>query len=386
MLIVFPIAFAVVDAENDDNWLWFLRTLHSIFEKYAPRFLEFQATSLTILTLLSDRQKGLIDGVASVFQHSPHGHCLRHLDDNFHNRFPNKELKKLLWQAARATTVTDFNATIEDMRKIKPAAVTYLLESADPKHWAECYFPGNRYGRLTSNQAESLNSWLRDARKQPILPMLETIRHQLMEWFSARRQLELNTTGLLVSNAARTIQATLNFSARRYRVLRNSEMVYEVLSPQTLQEHVVKIDLKTCSCRQWQTTGLPCSHALAVIMTRAEDPQIYAKSFFRLESFRSAYAGTIPHPHDNPTRDGALTLIRKYQEAGLSSDESDSEIELLPPTTRRPPGRPVQKRVRSTRRFDENGVEIPKRLQKCSRCRQSGHTIKKCTEVINGRG
>jgi hypothetical protein len=183
---LFPIAYIVVDVENDDNWLWFLRTLRSIFEKYVPQFLEFQPTSLMILILLSDRQKGLIDGVACVFQHSPHGHCLRHLEDNFHKRFPNKELKKLLWKAAQAITVPEFNAILEDMRKIKPTAVIYLLQSTDPKHWAECYFPGNRYGRLTSNQAESLNAWLNDARKQPILPMFESIRHKLMQWFTER--------------------------------------------------------------------------------------------------------------------------------------------------------------------------------------------------------
>jgi hypothetical protein len=101
---LFPIIYAVVDVENDDNWLWFLRTHRSVFEKYTPQFLEFQSTSLTVLTLLSDRQKGLIEGVASVFEHTPHGHCLRYLEENFHKQFSYKELKRLLWtQAARVS-------------------------------------------------------------------------------------------------------------------------------------------------------------------------------------------------------------------------------------------------------------------------------------------
>src|SRR5579859_6524714 len=95
---LFPLAFAVVDAENDSNWLWFLDTLcKSIITPHAPGFLENDN-----LVLLSDRQKGLIDGVGAVFPDCPHGYCLRHLQENFHKVFKNVELKELLWRAARA--------------------------------------------------------------------------------------------------------------------------------------------------------------------------------------------------------------------------------------------------------------------------------------------
>ena len=36
---LFPLAFAVVNAENDDNWLWMLQTLYPIIKEYAPEFL-----------------------------------------------------------------------------------------------------------------------------------------------------------------------------------------------------------------------------------------------------------------------------------------------------------------------------------------------------------
>lgn len=88
------------------TWLWFLRTLHSIIEKYVPQFLELQLTNLTILTLLSDRQKGLIDGVAC----SSHGHCLLRLKDNFHKSFRKRHEQPQLRN---------------NWRKIKPAAITY---------------------------------------------------------------------------------------------------------------------------------------------------------------------------------------------------------------------------------------------------------------------
>ena len=48
------------------------------------------------------------------------------------------------------------------------------------ENWCEYYFTGNRYGHITSNIAESINAWLLDAHKNPILAMLEQIHHQLM--------------------------------------------------------------------------------------------------------------------------------------------------------------------------------------------------------------
>jgi hypothetical protein len=81
--------------------------------------------------------------------------------------------------------------------------------------------------------------------------------------------------------------------------------------------------LKTCSYDTWQTTGLPCSYVFIVIIARAENPQMYTESFFQLQSFRNIYTGTIPHPHDNPTRDETLILIRRLEE--VDSDGSDSD-------------------------------------------------------------
>jgi zinc finger SWIM domain-containing protein 3 len=37
---LFPVAYAIVDAENDDNWLWMLNLLRQVVEKNAPHFLE----------------------------------------------------------------------------------------------------------------------------------------------------------------------------------------------------------------------------------------------------------------------------------------------------------------------------------------------------------
>ena len=127
---------------------------------------------------------------------------MHHLHENFHKKFKHPDLGILLWQAARATTEDVYLDTIKKMRDINENAVDWLLKEAKPEFWVECYFEGNRYGHLTSNIAKSFDSKILTARKQPILAMLETIRQQLMDWFTARRLLEAKTPGALVSNSS----------------------------------------------------------------------------------------------------------------------------------------------------------------------------------------
>ena len=124
---LFPLASAVVDAENDDNWFWFIQLLHRAIEQHAPQFLIPRA-----LSFVSDRQKGLLEGVERVFPNSPHGYCLRHLHENMWKNFKHPKLKTFLWQAAEAITEADFNAALEEMRKISPLAVEWLLGHAHP--------------------------------------------------------------------------------------------------------------------------------------------------------------------------------------------------------------------------------------------------------------
>ena len=141
---LFPLACAVVEAENDENWLWFIGLLRGVIMQHAPELLIPRA-----LTFVSDRQKGLLEGVEIVFPDSPHGYCLRHLYENMYKEFKHPRLKTFLFQAARAINEDDFNKALEEIRGIHPGAVDWLLGHADPEHWAELYFDGRRYTHST---------------------------------------------------------------------------------------------------------------------------------------------------------------------------------------------------------------------------------------------
>ena len=365
-----------MSAENDDNWFWFNQHLRIVIQQHAPDFLVPRT-----LTFVSDRQKGLLESVALNFPDSPHGYCLRHLYENMYKEFKHPQLKTFLWQAAEATTEEDYNAAMSGLKQISERAHTWLLTHAHPKYWAELYFEGRRYGHTTSNIAESLNAAILEAREKPVLGMFEHIRYQLMDWFAKRREIDLNAPQkqISVSSALKKIQELTAWQARRYRILACSDTETEVFSLERSITYMVNISSRSCTCYQWQSTGIPCSHAIAAILGHREDPQAYVESFLTLDSYRKTYSNAIhpPNADENEMRLSTDPLPPLQGEDGAETAECEDNA-LLPPPARRAPGRPQKQRIRS-------GVEGPfggKRVKRCSRCGGLGHTKTTCNATI----
>ncbi|MCO5561613.1 hypothetical protein L7F22_015234 [Adiantum nelumboides] len=150
---LFLIAFGLVDAKHEDNWVWFLQNLHE------------NLANVNGLCFISDKQKGLLSGMELVFPGCEHAYCMRHLDANLKKKCNNGEFIHLFWVAAYASAVVGYEEAIEGMKAINDLATTYLLNTSPPSHWATSYFKGKRYGHLTSNITESLNAWLLEARR-----------------------------------------------------------------------------------------------------------------------------------------------------------------------------------------------------------------------------
>jgi hypothetical protein len=330
---------------------------------------------------------------------------MRHLHENFHKKFKHPDLGILLWQAARATTEDVYLDTIKKMRDVNEKAVDWLLKEAKPEFWVECYFEGNRYGHLTSNIAESFNSTILTAREQPILAMLETIRQQLTDWFTARRLLEAKTPRALVSTVLNQLNE-LTKRARKYRRARESipGVLFEITSNETGRKYLVNLDLRTCSCRAWQSTGYPCSHVLSVILTHQLSIHDYSESFFTLDAFRKTYnnaiippsvsdlsamtAGPLPPPppanHADESSDEEVDgeedkEKEEDEEEDEDEDEDDLEDESIqPPAVRRQPGRPRKQRTEAEKERRRLRRGIVRRTQKCRLCRVIGHSKRTC--------
>lgn len=352
---MFPLAFGVVDVENDDSWMWFLSELH--------RALEINAENMPQLIFLSDVQKSITDAVRRKFPTSSHAICMRHLSESIGKEFKNSRLVHLLWKAAYATTTIGFKERMAEIHEVSSEAAKWI-QQFPPSRWALAYFEGTRYGHLSSN-IEAFNRWILEARELPIIQVIEQIHSKLIGEFEERRMKSASWFSVLAPSAENRMVEAIS-RASTYQVLRSDEVEFEVLSAE--RSDIVNIGMQSCSCRDWQLYGIPCSHAVASLISCRKDVYAFTEKCFRVSSYRETYAEEI-HP---------IPGKFEWRKAGEVSLDEDTQV-VRPPKFRRPPGRPEKKRM------CVEELNRDKHTVHCSRCNQTGHYKTTCkAEVMEG--
>ncbi|CAN7100778.1 unnamed protein product, partial [Brassica rapa subsp. narinosa] len=171
---IFPIAFAVVDTENDDSWNWFFTQLKVLIPDQEG------------LAIISDRHNSIGKAITNVYPLAARGICTYHLYKNILGRYKGKDVFRLVKKAARCFKMSDFDMIFEEIEALNPDLHGYL-ERADVRLWTRVYFPGERYNLMTTNIAESMNRALSHARGLNIVRILESIRVMMTRWFAERR-------------------------------------------------------------------------------------------------------------------------------------------------------------------------------------------------------
>lgn len=109
-------------------------------------------------------------------------------------------------------------------------------------------------------------------------------------------------------------------------------MEYEVKDKDGGSFHI-NLANKTCSCNAFQTLQIPCSHAIAAAIMGKKRVDTFVSEVYSLKSLAAAYEEEIyPISKMNPTE---------------SEGSSSVNMDILPPATRRPPGRPRKTRILS---------------------------------------
>ncbi|GMQ01276.1 hypothetical protein CsSME_00047971 [Camellia sinensis var. sinensis] len=349
---LFPLAFGVVDVENDENWMWFLSELHKALEANTEKILD--------LTFLSDGQKGIVDAVKRKFPGSSHAFCMKHLSESIGKEFKNSRLVHLLWKAAYSTTTIGFKERLAEIEEVSSEAAKWL-QQFPPSRWALVYFEGTRYGHLSSN-IEDFNRWILETLELPIIQVIERIHSKLAAEFADRRAKSNSWLSMLTPSAEKRIAEAIN-RASTYQVLRSDEVEFEVLSAE--RSEIVNIGTHCCSCRDWQLYGIPCSHAVAALISARKDVYAFIERCFTVASYCETYSEDI---HPTPGK------IEWKKEGEVTMDE-DVRV-VRPPKFRRPPGRPEKKRI-CVEDFNRE-----KHTVHCSRCNQTGHYKTTCKAQI----
>ncbi|PPS10080.1 hypothetical protein GOBAR_AA10554 [Gossypium barbadense] len=165
---------------------------------------------------------------------------------------------------------------------------------------------------LVNNLSESFNKMILEARGKPILTMMETVRTRIMLLIVKKKE-----------------------EADKWK---------RALCPKIKKK--LDVNIKD-SLRNWDLTGIPCMHALAVIHVKNEFPETYVQTWHTKQTQIQIYSNFV-----SPVRG-------PKQWASLSN-----MLPILPPPLIRPPGRLTKVRRKepdepqTTERLSKRGVEI----------------------------
>ena len=343
----YPLAWAVVNSENDSSWFWFFTKLQELIPDEED------------LVIISDRHHSIMNAVKKVYQKSQHGNCRWHLSQNIKNKVKAEGVVQLFEAAANAYKVSDFNNHYNELRNRYPGATKYLEEYTDVKKWARAHFPGSRYNIMTTNGAESINWVLKDAREYPIISLFDFIQRKTSEWFNRRRMLatSIETPETPLTVKAEEIVRERFIKASGMNVFQLNRFEYEVIGKDN--NGVVDFGQKSCSCRVFDIDRLPCVHALAACEQAQIQVYDLCSDYYKLSTWTLAYAETIyPVPSQ------------------VDWDTPDDEVmtKVVPPDVPKKRGRATTQRIPSI----GEGRRRRKRRRRCELCGDLGHTKKKC--------
>ncbi|XP_050236963.1 uncharacterized protein LOC126686777 [Mercurialis annua] len=343
---VFPLAYAVVDTVNGDNWQWFLEQLKSAISVSQP------------ITFVVDREMGLRHFISMVFEDSYQSFSLPHLSDELkmglkgpHTEEVARAIVAHLYDAALSTTTDGFGKSMDCIKSISPEAFDWLMQN-EPQHWANSLFRGSRFDHVASDAGQSFYSWLNEhSVLPPVVKVIDIIRQKLMELIYTRK----------VDSDKWLTRMTPSLEEKLQREIQKAESLKIAMSPGTgfeVQDFLgvvsyVNIDTWSCSCMAWQVHGFPCSHGVAVLQHCDRNVYDYCSRYYATELYRLVYSKPI---NPVPTTDKPL---------------GTSEIQVHPPALRRHSGPTKQRRMRYKK-------GVIKRPLHCSKCKGAGHNRATC--------
>jgi hypothetical protein len=57
---------------------------------------------------------------------------------------------------------------------------------------------------------------------------------------------------------------------------------------------VVNLEARTCTCRKWEVSGIPCKHVITFITSLLDQLEKHVDMYYSVEKFRAAYEALIP--------------------------------------------------------------------------------------------
>ena len=229
-----------------------------------------------------------------------------------------------------------------------------------PEHWSKAFFKlGSNCDSVDNNMCESFNNCIMDSRFLPVISMNEIIRCKVMVRIQENRTKAEKWQGTICPNIFKKLKLNIERSGKCY-VLWNGQDGFEVKEKDKMK-FTVNLAQRTCSCRYWQLSGLPCCHAINAIYKSSKKLDDFIDPCYSITEYLKTYQFCL-QPVEGQESWPVSKMPRPY-----------------PPAYVKMPGR---KKTKRTREVGEKpaGTKISKVGVKmaCSLCKKTTHNIRKC--------
>jgi hypothetical protein len=310
---------------------------------------------------MSDKQKGLINAVQKVFPDAEYRFCVRHMIQNFQRAGHRGEtLKNDVWAIARSTHIPKWQRSMEKLKADSPTAFAWIEELV-PNTWVKAFFSEFvKCDMLLNNHSEVFNSYILEAREMPFLSMLETIFYKILQRTESKQREAKKWQGRICPKIKKKLDKFVEWS-NECRVTAAGDGVCSVSSHEFVKEYSVDFKTRTCDCRRWQLSGIPCHHVMACCKKDNINPENLVHTCYTVDAFNRAYAYSLA-----PLRDRAFW-------------QNMNAVPIQPPLFTKVMGRPKKNRKKAPEEKIKKGVRVFTKASvtiHCSVCGKADHNKK----------
>ncbi|RYQ85780.1 hypothetical protein Ahy_B10g105384 [Arachis hypogaea] len=342
---IVPIAFAIVEGETSDAWHFFLSNLRQ------------HVVIRDGVGLISDRHESINAVVErSNGAWSPprafHMFCIRHIESNFLRKFKAPIFEEGAGVRSALPVVTETGRGIHKLVKVN-SSQTYAL----------AFDGGYRWGHMTMNLVECINSVLKGACNLPITALVKATFYRLNELFTRKRaeaEARINAGHVFFDIVTSKLHANQLASGNiQVSYFDRQNEVFEVREMPSGLEFAVDLRGLRCDYGEFQVDRIPCRHVFACCSNQRLDWQLYVHDVYKMDQVRRVYRVRF-RPLGNPTTWPAYHGPRFIPNPYLR--------------------RVTKGRPRMTRFLNEMDTRMLRRPRRCTLCWAEGHSRSRCRQ------
>lgn len=198
----------------------------------------------------------------------------------------------------------------------------------------------------------------------PLVEMLETMRRLAMKRIDLRKKIVKDYKGKFSLKVTKMIAFETKYR-KNCKSIPGPTGEFEVSEDGI--RYAVDMRAKTCSCRRWDLTGIPCRHALRVVLDQ--------KKRYKTDNLVSDWYLTSKWQHQYSDSIKPVRGIKFWIPSG------ESTIQAPPREISKGHKKKPQQRIKGVNKSPKKGKKVTghNRVMHCSRCGSTEHSCTNCS-------